>query len=266
MYKEIVIARDALKRPVKIAVGDKLMVLVSGQSGSGKSELAKTICLESMRVMRDKFALVVLDPKIVSFLGYDARAEVFTDIAQFKLVLDSLYSEMLRRYQSMRENGTSRFEVSKENPFILLCIEEISAITTDQTLTKAERDYIVARIKSLSSRMRQAGMGLLVVTQSADTTAVPSEVRNNLDIRIAMKCGNQQAANMATGDRAEEAPAQLLNLPGEAYAITNCTQGRFVRCRGILTSEVDEQRTIAQYAGEKPHLTCFDWDSPEYTG
>ncbi len=46
--------------------------------------------------------------------------------------------------------------------------------------------------------MRQASMGL-IVSQTADTAAIPSEVRNTLDIRFAMKCGNNVASQLQTG-------------------------------------------------------------------
>lgn len=264
--KEIVVAQDVLRRPVTIDINEKLMVLIAGQSGCGKSLLNKTLCLEAVKSLRDKLAIVVLDPKIVSFIGWGCRADVFTDINQYRLVLDSLYNEMLRRYQFMAEHGISELETTHERPYILLVVEEISAITQDQTLVKKEVDYIVSKLKSLSSRMRQASMGMIVVSQTADVSAVPSEIRNNLDIRFAMKCGNEKASQMQSGDRAEEAPSYLLNLPGEAYALTNTTNGRFVRCRGIVTSAQEEMSVLKSLARDKPHLKCFDWNDKDFVG
>ncbi len=80
--------------------------------------------------------------------------------------------------------------------------------------------------------MRQASMGL-----TADTAAaIPSEVRNNLTGLpfLAMKCGNEQASQSQTGDRAEVPPSELFikSSSGEAYSIKPIqTYSRFVRCR-----------------------------------
>lgn len=266
MQNNVTIARDVVRRSVTVNVDGKIMALIAGQSGCGKSELNKTLCLEAAKKLRDKLSIVILDPKIVSFLGWSCRADVFTNINEYKLVLDSLYNEMLRRYQYMAEQGVSKLIPTSEMPYILLVVEEISAITQDQTLIKQERDYIIAKLKSLSSRMRQASMGLIVVSQTADTAAIPSEIRNNLDIRFAMKCGNEQASQLQTGDRAEEAPSYLLSLPGEAYALTNTTNSRFIRCRGLITDREDEVRTLKLLSSDKPHLKCFDWSSKDYVG
>ncbi len=98
-------------------------------------------------------------------------ADVFTNINEYKLVLDSLYNEMLRRYEYII--GRVKLIPNSKCP-ILLVVEEISAITQDETLVKKERDYIVAKLKSLSSRMRQKLQWVWCVSQTADTAAIPS--------------------------------------------------------------------------------------------
>ena len=81
-----------------------------------------------------------------------------------------------------------------------------------------------------------------------------------------MKCGNEQASQLQTGDRAEEAPSYLLSLAGEAYALTNTTNSRFVRCRGLITDREEEVKTLKLLSSDKPHLKCFDWSSKDYVG
>ena len=45
----VTIARDVIRRPVTVDVDGKIMVLIAGQSGCGKSELNKTLCLEAAK-------------------------------------------------------------------------------------------------------------------------------------------------------------------------------------------------------------------------
>jgi DNA segregation ATPase FtsK/SpoIIIE-like protein len=263
---EITIAKDPLKRPISIDLDKKLMALLSGASGSGKSELARTICLKAAQTMGRNLALVIFDPKIVSFLGWDKRADIFTDVRDFNLALTSLENEMLRRYLFMSKNGLYAFPVSEKMPFILIVVEEISAVTQTQALIKKERDAVISLMKSISSRCRQAGMGLLVTAQYADTVSIPSEMRNNLDMRFSFRCSNEVSANLQSGDRAEEAPAYLLNLPGEMFALTSTTHNRFVRCRSLIYSRPQELEILNRISTDKPNLNCFDWTSPSFTG
>ncbi len=65
--------------------------------------------------------------------------------------------------------------------------------------------------------MRQASMGLIIASNRR-ISVIPSEVRNNLDIALLWSAEMKRQAT-TNGDRAEEAPSYLLNLPGEAQCI-----------------------------------------------
>ncbi len=39
--------------------------------------------------------------------------------------------------------------------------------------------------------------GLIIVSQTADTAAIPSEVRNNLDVHFCYEVRNEQASQLA---------------------------------------------------------------------
>lgn len=49
MTNNITVAFDAVRRPVTVNIDGKIMALISGQSGCGKSELNKTLCIEAAK-------------------------------------------------------------------------------------------------------------------------------------------------------------------------------------------------------------------------
>ncbi len=70
--------------------------------------------------------IVILDPKIVSFLLDGAVVDVFYQYyRKYKLVLDSLANEMLRRYGIHGCPGRVLLIPNSEMPYILLVVEEI---------------------------------------------------------------------------------------------------------------------------------------------
>lgn len=254
-------------RPVRAGISHGFLAMVAGQSGSGKTVLVNNILLQMMRTYRERIQFVVIDPKRVGFLQFKDRVYLLNEAENdWVRALQALVNEMNRRYERMSRAGLDTFPVSEANPYILLVIDELSAVMNSDVLTKSERAEIQNKLIDLACRMRQCGMGMLLAMQSASTDVIPSAVRANCSTRFAMKTSGDAMVKMVSGDRPEECPCDLLQYPGEFYATTSETAWRFVRGRTFRPDKERTRKILESVKNDKRPLYCMDWDNPDFLG
>lgn len=264
--RPIEIGRTPLGTPVLAGAAQGFLCLVQGATGSGKSVLASNVTLELAKAMGPSFQAAVIDPKRVSFAWAKPRFYVYTEETDWPRLLEALSSEMDRRYEYMASHGFVDCPISPDRPYILLVIEEMSAVTNSQRLLKRERDRIASLLIDYANRCRQCSMGLLIVCQSCDSTTMPTVVRSNCSTRFAMRTYGEEQVRMIAAGREEECPCDLLTLPGQFYALTSETHGRWVKGRARNTSAEELGRVARTLAADKRTPYCLDWDSPDYLG
>lgn len=262
----ILVGHTPLGGEVRAGVDRGFIALVQGQSSAGKTRLANNILLRMMVAYGSRAQFAVVDPKQVGFLPFKERCHVYTEETQWLKLMEALCNEMLRRYSSMAEQGVSHFEVTERSPYILLVIDEMSAVSNNQRLLKKERERFASLLVTYSNQCRQAGMGLLILCQSCDSTVLPTVVRSNCSTRLAMRTAGQEQVKMISAGREEECPCDLLTLPGEFYALTTETDGRWVRGRTWSLSDSEERSIIERCAQDKRTPYCLDWDNPAFRG
>lgn len=260
------IGHTPLNREVRAGIDRGFLTLVQGQSGSGKTRLGNNILLQMMKEYGDKCQYAIIDPKLVGYIPFKKRAHVYTNETEWMPLLEALNNEMLRRYSFMAEQEISEFKVSDQHPYILLVIDEMAAVTNNQRLLKKERMQIETLLTSYTNQCRQAAMGLMILCQSCDSGTFPTVVRSNCSTRIAMKTSGSTQVSMISEGRAEECPCDLLTLPGEFFALTSETKGKWIRGRTFNMTTEEELSVIEQYASDKRTPYCLDWDNPEFLG
>lgn len=254
-------------REVKAGISNGFLAIVAGQSGSGKTVLVNNILLQTMRTYRERVQFVVIDPKRVGFLPFKDRVYLLNEAENdWVRALQALVNEMNRRYEAMARAGLDTFPISEANPYILLVIDELSAVVNSDVLTKSERADIQNKLVDLACRMRQCGMGMLLAMQSASADVIPSAVRANCSTRFAMKTSGDAMVKMISGDRPEECPCDLLQYPGEVYACTSETGWRFTRCRTFRPDDARTRKILESVKNDKRPLYCMDWDNPDFLG
>lgn len=260
------VGHTPLNKPIRANLSRGFITLIQGQSSAGKTRLANNILIEMMGVCGAEIQFAVLDPKQVGYLSFNSRAHIYTGELQWLPLLEALNNEMLRRYSFMAERGISEYPVCESNPYILLVIDEMSAVTNNQRLLKKERDQFSSLLTSYSNQCRQAAMGLMILCQSCDHTVLPTVVRSNCSTRFAMKTAGADQVKMISAGREEECPCDLLTLPGEFFALTNETSGKWIRGRTWNMSAERERAIISRYAKDKRTPYCLDWQNPEFLG
>lgn len=261
---KFIVGKTPIDTPIYASLDSGFLAAIFAQSGAGKTVLCQRLLQGMMLTYGADFQCIIIDPKRVGFFEYINRAHIYTDENDWPRLLQSLENEMLRRYEEMAQAGCSSYAISPERPFLLLVIDELNSVTNNQTLTKKERDEVIAKLISLSNQMRQASMGYLLISQTADTSVLPSIVRANTSTRFIMKMASTQQIKMATGDREDE--VSPLYMPGEFYALTSETNGRYVRGKAKIITPDKVQEVMRKVNPDKRPLRCLDWSNPDFLG
>lgn len=264
--KKFIVGNNPLRLPIYAGIKQGFITLVQGQSGSGKTRLANNILIKMMETYGSNMQFAIIDPKQVGYLMYKKRCHIYPDQETWLPLIEALNNEMLRRYNFMATNELTDYPLTEENPFLLLVIDEMSAVTNNQQLLKKVRDSLINQLVSYTNQCRQAGMGLMLLCQSCDSSVMPTVIRSNCSTRFAMKTAGAEQVRMISGGRDEECPCDLLSLPGEFYAITSETNNKWVRGRTWNMSIDEELSLLQKFTSDKRTPYCLDWTNPEFLG
>jgi S-DNA-T family DNA segregation ATPase FtsK/SpoIIIE len=213
----------SLARPVPIAVADTgeaveldlwcSSLLVSGQPGSGKSNL---LWLLALSVALDPTALLaVIDAKGgVEFAELQRRTDAFaTDQASAIVLMRRLLVEVQRRQLVLRDQvGVRKLSAGMEQmKGLCLVIDELTEVlnTGDRDADK-EAQILLRRLLATG---RSAGLTVVCALQKADSTNLPTNIRDLIRYRVAMRCGNRASAVVVLGEDAVSAGAAPHTIP-----------------------------------------------------
>lgn len=197
-------------------------MLIGGVSGAGKTTLLKSMLKQSIE-NRDKVVLLI--PKKVGFdealTAHSAASsntlEVGKSIYESNALLTKVKSELESRYEKMQEAGSNNFlSLSEDATAIVVLIDEIIPLvrpldpSLDPELDEAnKKDNIVIKeilsaLTTIARLGRAAGIHLVITTQQPASEFIPSEIKPNLDARVAL------------GTMEESDSQVLLNAPDAA--------------------------------------------------
>ena len=220
--------------------GDLPMLLISGASGMGKSQLGMSLLMQlAHNNGPDELNFHFLEPKneLQTFENVDTCMELVDswspDNNFMKNAADSavnMVAEMDRRYQLMRnhikqpkklanarliaKNEGPRADGSKhplDMPFIIYYIEECATLFADagSKEEKQEQGRLVAAVAELCRKARAAGIHLIFATQYPTNASIPSVMRNQCR-RIGLGVQNRVASDVIIG----QSGLELISTPG----------------------------------------------------
>lgn len=162
-------------------------VLVAGATGSGKTELMRTMLFSlaiTNRQHRLQFALI--DPKARGFgpLGFlpHLLAPIATDVSSAVQLLERLLAEMDRR----DGQGIS-------SPHIIIAVDEV----VDLLMTGGKP--VEAALARIAQRGREAGLHLVLGAQKPTATVFGPHLKANLPVRLVGRVGSVDDARVAAG-------------------------------------------------------------------
>jgi len=198
---------------------DVTHVLVAGMTGSGKTELIRTMALSlaiGNRQSQLQFALI--DPKsrgLSPLAGLPhLMAPVATDAEAAIALLDRLNEEMDRRDLE----GTSL-------PRIVVVVDEVVDLLMTPSLGDRGGKLIEAALVRLAQRGREAGIHLILGAQKPSATALSTHIKANLPVRLVGRVGAADDARVATGISASG--AEKLGGRGDFLVVASGQVTRF---------------------------------------
>jgi S-DNA-T family DNA segregation ATPase FtsK/SpoIIIE len=178
--------------------------LIAGTTGSGKSELLRTLVVSlAARASPDHVSMILVDYKGGSTFDACARLPhtvgVVTDLDDglAARVLLSLDAEIRRRERVLRSAGSDdlaayRRSTAEPLPRLVVVIDEFAS------LAKELPDFLGALV-SIAQRGRSLGIHLLLATQRP-AGVVTDDIRANTNLRIALRLQDRTDAHDVVGD------------------------------------------------------------------
>jgi S-DNA-T family DNA segregation ATPase FtsK/SpoIIIE len=212
---------------------DVTHVLVAGMTGSGKTELIRTMALSlaiGNRQSQLQFALI--DPKgrglsPLSGLPH-LMAPVAVDGDSAMNLLDRLNEEMDKRDLEGRSL-----------PRIVVVVDEV----VDLLMTGGK--LIEAALVRLAQRGREAGIHLILGAQKPSSTALSTHIKANLPVRLVGRVGSTDDARVATGISASG--AEKLGGRGDFLVVAGGQVTRFQAAYTPMHEWNDVMTTFRSY-------------------
>jgi|GEM_PF-1613289 DNA segregation ATPase FtsK/SpoIIIE and related proteins len=185
-------------------------LLVGGTTGSGKSVTINSIILAMMCLYTpSEVQFLFIDPKKVEFMNYENRThtkQVITEIEEAIVVLEQLVEEMEQRYLLFaRESVMSIDEyvevTSSPLPRLVVVFDEFADFMEREKNLSGRVESAILR---LGAKARAAGIHLLICTQNPKADIVPTNIRNNLPARLALKAADHHASKIIINEEGAE--------------------------------------------------------------
>jgi S-DNA-T family DNA segregation ATPase FtsK/SpoIIIE len=203
--------------------------LVSGNTGSGKTVLARTMALSLALYNRPRvLQLVLIDPKRRGFGVLAALPHLLTPLihraGEATQVLGRLAEEMERRDL----NGRS-------SPRIVVFIDELA------DLMIAGGRAIEQPLTRLAQRGREAGIHLVACTQRPAASVIGGLVKSNFPVRVVGSVASAEDAKVAAG--LPRTGAERLLGRGDFLVVA---RGEKIRVQGAYASATEIQHIVGQ--------------------
>jgi len=223
---------------IDLADSNSPHLLIGGQTGSGKSELMKSIIVSLLTINTPKtLRLILIDPKRVEFNRFSGlpfvEGEIIRDGWKAAEKLNKLVIEMDRRYDFFVKAGVNdiaKFNAaligSEKLPRIVMVFDEFADFMLDKELKKT----LETLISKLGAKARAAGIHLIVATQRPSADVVTGLIKANLTAKIALKVTNSINSQIIIDQNGAE------DLFGKGDMLFSA-EGKITRIQGAFISD-----------------------------
>ena len=201
MKLPIIVGRDRNNEPVAFDLADYPHVLISGETGSGKSSLLRAVLTTLMLGKQPADVRFVLGDLKRSEFGLYRRMPhvdgVHITAGTLLPALRLINAEMKRRGSLLDNHEVTHIsELPEKLPYYIVAIDEVA-------LLRKEKE-VMAIIEDISSIGRSLGVLLMLSMQRPDAEVLNGRLKNNLTVRISGRQSNKRNAGVAGVDGAEQ--------------------------------------------------------------
>jgi S-DNA-T family DNA segregation ATPase FtsK/SpoIIIE len=221
---------------LRLASPDVAHCLIAGTTGSGKTELARTLLASLVRHQRPRDLLLALfDPKAHGFASFAHQPHLLFPIV-------SRPDEILARLGQLVTEMERRDRERIERPRIVIVIDELADIL------QACGAPVEGLLTRLVQRGRSAGLSVVACTQKPSAQAVGTLMRANFPVRLVGRVTSPDDARVAAGIGGTG--AEKLAGRGDFLLIAG---GEVIRFQAARSSERDLALTVTpRVEGEDP--------------
>jgi S-DNA-T family DNA segregation ATPase FtsK/SpoIIIE len=216
---------------LRLPSADVAHVLVSGNTGSGKTVLARTMALSLARLNRPRdLQLVFIDPKRRGFGPLSGLPHLLTPLIQDPERAGELLERLVGEMEQRDLGGRSR-------PRIVVLIDELA------DLVMAGGRKIETPLTRLAQRGREAGIHLVACTQRPSATVIGGLIKSNFPVRIVGSVASAEDAKVASG--LPRTGAERLMGKGDFLVVA---RGEQFRVQGAYAGPSEIRRQVKEIA------------------
>ena len=172
---------------LRLASPDVAHCLIAGTTGSGKTELARTLLASLVRHQRPRdLQLALFDPKAHAFAAFAHMPHLLFPIASQP---DEIFTRLGYLVAEMERRDRERIE----RPHLVILIDELADIL------QACGAPVEGLVNRLVQRGRSAGLSVVACTQKPSAQAVGSLLRANFPVRLVGRVTSPDEARVAAG-------------------------------------------------------------------
>jgi S-DNA-T family DNA segregation ATPase FtsK/SpoIIIE len=216
---------------LRLPSADVAHVLIAGNTGSGKTVLARTMALSlAMHNPPRAVQLVLIDPKRRGFGRLSALPHLLTPL----IARPDRAAEVLKRLAAEMERRDLR---GRNSPRVVVLIDELAE------LMMAGGREIERPLTRLAQRGREAGIHLVACTQRPSAAVIGGLIKSNFPVRIVGSVASAEDAKIAAG--LPRTGAERLLGKGDFYVIA---RGEQFRVQGACASPLEVRRVVGRLA------------------
>lgn len=248
---------DISGKPITIDLQKLPHLLIAGATGQGKSVLVNALIMSLiMQKTPDELKFIMIDPKMVEFVGYDGIPHLITspitDVSKAATALKWAVNEMECRYEILKEAKARNIEQyleesGKHMPYIVVVVDEYADLMITQ---RAEVETSIIRI---AQKARAVGIHLIIATQRPTADIITGTIKGNIPSRIALKVASQLDSRLIL----DTGGAETLIGKGDLL-FKNPNELRPFRVQGLYMPDSEINRVLNFIKEQTPNLFYDD--------
>lgn len=186
-------------------------LLVGGSTGSGKTIFLETLLAALLKThpKKDDIEIILMSSKFEDFSAFHGLPQLFggdviKDASRGTLLLRrEIYEESQNRGNLFNDAGVpnlaeyNKISSTKIKPIVVV-IDEFADLV--EQLDKKDKEDFFNPVLRIAQTGRNRGIHLILCTQRPEANLVPTNIRSQLNARVALRVNDKQSSYMILGD------------------------------------------------------------------
>ncbi|WP_067844234.1 FtsK/SpoIIIE domain-containing protein [Amphibacillus sediminis] len=223
--------------------------IVAGKTGGGKTYFIYYLILS---FLSQNSTVFIGDPKqkdLYSLKHIIGEKYVESSANGIAKILRLMYEEMDKRNEIMTEGGLNDFGKDYRDynlSPVVGVFDEISVVKNDDLKVAKEIDRLLAQV---IMKGRQYGVFVILATQKPDAETIPTNIRDQISLRVSLGKMYREGLKMTLGDDFDELPAGeqsqgqgFIFIDGEGWSMP-----RTFKSPWFKNNEIDLFKAVSKY-------------------